>query len=133
LREHARAGEGVEQGALARVRVADDRHHGHVDLLAAPASFGALPLELRELSLQPIQPLAGSPPADLEGGLAGTPTADAAGEAAERVVPLSQARQRVLELRQLHLQLAVPGLRSLSEDVQDELTAVDHLEVRVGG
>ena len=40
-----------------------------------------------------------------------------------------EARQQVLELRQLDLQLAVARLRALREDVEDELRAVDDLEV----
>ena len=46
-----------------------------------------------------------------------------------RVVLLPEARQRVLELRELDLELAVPALGALGEDVEDELRAVDDLEV----
>ena len=39
-----------------------------------------------------------------------------------------EARQRVLELRQLDLQLAVPAAGTLGEDVEDELRSIDRLE-----
>ena len=43
----------------------------------------------------------------------------------------AEARQRVLELRELDLELAVAALGALGEDVEDELRAVDDLEVGV--
>ena len=47
----------------------------------------------------------------------------------ETVGALGQARQPVLELGELHLELAVPGARVLGEDVEDQLGAVDHAQV----
>ena len=66
---------------------------------------------------------------DLQLGLAGSPPADATGEAGEGVVLLAEAREHVLELGELDLELAVAGLGALREDVEDELRAVDDLEV----
>ena len=71
--------------------------------------------------------------ADLELRLAGAAPADAAGEARERVVLLAEARQGVLELRELDLELAVRALGALREDVEDELRAVDDLEIALLG
>ncbi len=67
---------------------------------------------------------------DLEHGLARSAAADAAGEPRQPGVLLGQARQRVLELRQLDLQLAVAASGALREDVEDELGAVDGLRAR---
>ncbi len=64
---------------------------------------------------------------------AGSAPADAAGQAAERVVLLAQARQGVLELRQLDLQLAVAALGALREDVEDHLGAIQDLEIGLAG
>ena len=80
-----------------------------------------------------IHPVARAAASDLEGGLAWPATADAAGEAGERVVLLPEARQAVLQLRQLHLQLAVTALGALGEDVEDQLGTVDYLEIALLG
>ena len=62
---------------------------------------------------------------DLELRLAGSPSADAASESRQRDIgALREPRQQVLELRQLHLELAVARGRMLREDVEDELRAV---------
>jgi hypothetical protein len=76
-------------------------------------------------------PLPRAPPPDLQRRLAGAPTADAAREPRQRVVLLRQPWQRVLELRELHLELAVAALRPLGEDVQDQLRPIDHLQIGV--
>ena len=41
-----------------------------------------------------------------------------------------EPREQVLELRQLHLELAFPALGALREDVQDKLRAVDDPEIQ---
>jgi hypothetical protein len=73
--------------------------------------------------------LARAAPPDLELRLAGAAPADAAREARERVVLLPEAGQGVLELRELDLELAVAALGVLREDVEDELRAIDDLQV----
>src|SRR5699024_11425269 len=85
---------------------------------------------------QPCCPHARGPPAARDLRLARTARADAlaAGDATarlpgHRLAPAAQARQEVLELRELHLCLALPGLRVLREDVQDERDAVDDLHL----
>src|SRR5690606_33185526 len=70
---------------------------------------------------------------DFQGGFTRSASPDAAGESAQRVVALAEARQGVLELSELHLQLAVAGFRVLGKDVEDELAAIDDLQIRVGG
>src|SRR5207253_6743252 len=82
-----------------------------------------------ELALQPVNALAEPAPIFLELGLAGSAAADAAGQTAHRVSFAAQPRQTIAELRQLDLQLAVAALRALREDVEDQLRAVDDLEL----
>src|SRR5262249_14843364 len=120
----------VEQRALAGVRVADERDHRGRTGYAPPPLLGALLGELLQLALEASDPLACAPAANLELRLARTSATDPAGETAQRVVPRAEPRQRVLQLRQLHLQLAVRALRALREDVQDELRSVDDLQIR---
>ncbi len=129
LREHVGARERVEQRALAGVRVADDRHRGHAVPRALATALLALLAELLQLVLEVRHPVLRAPAPDLELGLAGTAPADAAGEAREAVVLLPEPRHRVLQLRELHLQLAVSTLGALREDVENELRPVDDLQV----
>jgi hypothetical protein len=63
----------------------------------------------------------------LELRLAGAPRADAAAEPRQRGPGADEARQQVLELRQLHLPLALARARPPREDVEDELRAIDDL------
>ena len=43
-----------------------------------------------------------------------------------------EAREKVLELRQLHLKLAFEAARPGGEDVEDELTPIEHLDAQAG-
>ena len=58
--------------------------------------------------------------------LAGTPRPDPAPEPLEVRPRTGQARQMVIELRQLHLQFPLPRLRPLGKDVQDQAGPVHH-------
>ena len=122
-------GEGVEQGRLAGVGVADDRHDRHL-ALAAPTPPEPAPLgHFLPPLLEQRDPLARAAARHLELGLTGAAPADPAGEPRHHRVLLDQPRQRVLELGELDLQLAVPAGRVLGEDVEDEHRAVEDLEL----
>ncbi len=75
-----------------------------------------------------VNAFAHAAPVDLELGFARTPAADAARKAGHGRVLGDQPGQHVVQLRQLHLQLALPAARALGENVQNQLGAVDHLE-----
>ena len=63
--------------------------------------------ELLQLAFETGQAIPGTPAVDLELRLAGSPSAAAAGESRQRDLgALREPRQQVLELRQLHLELA---------------------------
>src|SRR5690606_10059374 len=117
LGEHLGVGQRVQERALAGVGVADDRHDRHAASGPARPPLLALLAELAQLRLEPRHPLARPALADLELRLAGPAPADAAREARERVVLLPEPRQEVLHLGELHLELSVPALRALREDV----------------
>ena len=65
------------------------------------------------------------PPVGLELALARAPRPDAAAEALEVLPHPAHAREVVLELRELDLELALGAPRVLREDVEDQLRAVD--------
>ena len=84
--------------------------------------------DVRQALAQLRDALADAPPVDLELRLARAAGADAAAALRDRCVHCArQARQKVLELRQLDLQLALEGAGALREDVEDERAAVDDL------
>ena len=62
-------------------------------------------------------------------GFARAAGADAAAQLRHLDSAPAQPGQHVLQLRQLHLQLAFPGTRMFREDVEDQLSAVDHAGV----
>ena len=124
------AGERVQQRRLADVRVPGqgDRRR----LRAAPR----LPPRVALLG-QPAQAVAqeGHAPArqpavGLELALAGASRPDAAAEALEVLPQAPHARQVVLELRQLDLELALGADGVLGEDVEDQLRPVDHTRLQ---
>jgi hypothetical protein len=124
----------VEQAALAGVGVARQRHDGR---LVAPAPVAVLqPVAAHRLQLlaQQGHALAGEAAVQLELRLARPPDADASPAAAG--LPLEvrpharQPWQKVLVLRELDLQLPLPGAGVAREDLQDQGRAVDdgHVE-----
>ena len=63
-------------------------------------------------------------------GFAGTARADAAAQPRHRRAVPGQPRQQIVQLRQLHLQLAFPRARPPRENIQDQLGPVEHLDVQ---
>src|SRR5205814_2869710 len=125
FRQHGRIRERVQQRALSRVRVPDDRDDRHARAVALPAASSAVGAQPVDAVLEVRDPVADATAVDLELRLARSAAADAAREAGQRIVAPDQARQAILELRQLDLQLAVRAPRTLREDVEDELRAID--------
>ena len=76
-----------------------------------------------------VNPLAGPPPVHLQLGFTGAGAADAARQTGESGILARQPREAVLELGQLHLDLSLPAVGALREDVEDHLGAVDHLQL----
>ena len=127
------AGQPVQQGGLAGVRVTHQRDHRQppgVPALAAEFTDARHPLQV---ALQPADALPGAAAVHFQAGLAGAAAADAAAQPGERGVPLGQPGQPVAQLRQFHLQPPFPALGATGEDIEDELGPVEHLEVGGGG
>ena len=76
--------------------------------------------------LQQLDAQADEPAVGLELRLARAAHADAAAELLEVGPQVGQARQRVLELRELHLHPGLGAPRAHGEDVEDQLGPVDH-------
>ena len=134
-RERVALGQAVEQRRLAGVGVAADRDDRHVAIGAALAAQPAIVGEILEPLLEQVDPLARAAAVDLELGLAGAAPADPGlaarprGEPRHHRVLLDQARQRVAQLGELDLELAVAAGRVLREDVEDQHRAIDDLEL----
>src|SRR5262245_6471519 len=116
--------EAVEQGRLARVRVADERDVRDL------ATLARLPLCLAR-RCQPLEVLfefgdaaQEATAVDLELRLSGTARVDAESLLAELETATAQVRQPVAQLRELDLHCALLAGRMLSEDVEDQRDAV---------
>ncbi|MNV51133.1 hypothetical protein D3C71_1431720 [compost metagenome] len=123
------AGQGVEQGGLAGVGVAHQRHRQRT----AP---GACPALGHTLALHPVQPFAqrldlGADHAAIHFklGLAGPAHPDTAALTFQVAPHAREARGQMLQLRQLHLQLALMALCAQRKDIQDECDTVDHPQI----
>ena len=85
----------------------------------APADLGDLPFEHRD-------PVTDATPVGFQLGFARAARADSAAQARQRLRRSGQARQPVLELRQLDLKLPFTRARPAREDVENQLRAIDH-------
>ena len=95
LSQHARAGQRVEQRALADVRITDDRHRRHALLFAPRPQQAAALFQLRELLLQSRNPPPDMPPVRFKLRLARPARADAAAQARKRLPHAAKPRQPV--------------------------------------
>src|SRR5438132_2198989 len=120
----------MQQGRFATVGVADDGNHRIRDALPSHATQRPLLADLFDLTVELADPMADPPAVALEFLLARAPGADTGAQAGEVAAPL-EARQEMMQLRRFHLQAAFLGASSLREDVEDQLGAVDHLEVEL--
>ena len=128
---HRGVGERVQQRRLADVRVAGECDGRCLGARALLASHVALAGQL----LQSVLEDRDAPPRDatvgLELRLARAPGADAAAETLEVLPHAAHAREVVLELRELDLELAFRTHRVLREDVEDQLRAVDDTRLQL--
>ena len=127
--ETPRTGERVQERRLADVRVAGERDGRRVRALALAAPRRALLRQAREPAAEHRRAAAREAAVGLELRLAGASRADAAAEALEVLPHAPHARQVVLELRELDLELSLGGHRVLGEDVEDQLRAIDDARV----
>ena len=104
---HVGVGERVQQRRLAGVRVAGQRDARRVRLVAALAHHAPVALGLLEPPLQLRDAVASETAVGLDLGLTGATGADPAAEPLEVGPQPSHAREVVLELRQLDLEVAL--------------------------
>ena len=122
-------GQPVEQGRLAGVRIAGQRHRGDAVPPAPLDTAGAL--DLREVLLQPADAVAQDPAVLLELLLTLAAALAEAAALAREVAPLpGQAGEHVLEPGQLHLGARLTAASPLIEEVQDQRAAVHHGQLR---
>ena len=129
--EHVRTGERPHQGGLAGVRVP---HESNAKEVVTPLARGRqLRSDSAELAPQPADTVADQAPIDLELGLAGTAHSGrahapdgAAARLPREVRPLAgEARQQVLELRELDLHHCSARAGVSGEDVEHDGAAVE--------
>jgi hypothetical protein len=123
--EHAGLGEGIEEGALTGVGIADEGDHGDRDCLAALPLLMADAADGVELGLDVVDPKVDLAAIGLELSFARAPGSDAAAKLRHSATASGEAGQLVFELREFYLELAFAGLGMAGEDVEDELRTVD--------
>src|SRR5439155_16968731 len=116
------------------VGVAGDRDLRQVGALALGAHDGARAADLVELPAQSVDAVTGEAAVGLDLRLARAAGADAAvhaarAEALEMRPQAAHAREVVLELGELDLELALGRVRVVGEDVEDDRGAVDDRHV----
>src|SRR5690242_1152467 len=116
----------VQQRGFSGVGISDNRD----DRQPVPgSSFATLlaSLSLRfDLALETIDAIADATTISFEFRFAGASAADTACQTRERrILARNQTWQKVLQLRQLDLNLSFFRLRALREDVEDQLRSID--------
>ena len=114
---------------LSRVRVSDDRDYRQVAAHAPRALHPAAGANLLDLFFEKMDSVTHAAPIDFEFCFAGTASADSAHQPRHLNARAGQARQHVFQLRKLDLNLSFAALRALGKDIEDELSAIDDLEV----
>ena len=127
---HLGARQGVQQRRLAGVGVAHQRDRRQRRALALGALHRARALHVLEAPAQRRDAVARQPAVRLDLRLPRAPRADPAAEALEVAPQAAHAREVVLELGQLHLQLALRAARVRGEDVEDHRRAVHHRQAQ---
>ncbi len=97
---------------------------------ALAALRGAPLAKIFHLALEHADALAHAAAVDFELGFPRTAQADAAADARQVRPHVGQTRQQIFQLRQLHLQLPLRGMRALGENIQDQPGAIEHLHVQ---
>ena len=123
---YAAACKAVKQRGFTGVGVTHQRYRQHVRTMARAALHRALRFHLGELFLEYLDTLGEQAAVGLQLRFAGAAHADTA------LLPLQvgpaahQARREMIQLRQLHLQLALETARTLGKNVENQTGAVDH-------
>ena len=115
----------IEQRRLADVGVAGERDRRCARPQALLSARRALPLESAQSTLEQRHASPREPAIRLELALSRASRPDASSEPLEVLPHAAHAREVVLELRELDLQLALGAPCVLGEDVEDQLGAVD--------
>ncbi len=119
-------GKPVEQRRFTRVGVTDQpdgsqRYSEALLSLNSPACADSI-----EMAFQSADPAIDAAAIGFKLRFAGPSGSDTATEPRHGNAFAGQSRKQVIELSELHLQLAFPGAGSQSEDVQDQLGTIDH-------
>ena len=125
----ARIGERIEQGRLAGIRVAHQRHGGHLGTDSVLAIHRAAGVHVLEPFAQLLDAAADQAAVCFELRFARAAQPDAAFLPLEVGPAADQARGKVPELRELDLQLAFEAARALCENIQDQACPVEHAAI----
>jgi hypothetical protein len=80
-----------------------------------------------QLALEPRDSFLDAPAVDFQLRFTRAACADAASLARQVMPHPSEARQKILQLRQLDLQSAFPAARALRKNIEDQLRSIEHL------
>ena len=119
----------VEQRGFAGIGVADQSQRRHWNGLAPLTLLGADAADIFQLLFDMAYAAVNFPPVGFELSFAGSAGANTAAQLRHLDAAPSQARQHIVKLRQLHLQLAFTGASVFGKNVEDELSAIDHANV----
>jgi len=118
--------QGIEQGRLAGVGVADQGHGQHLAAGARAAPHGTLASKQLQTVFEHLDPLAEQTPVGFKLGFARPTQADTALLTLQVRPTAHQAGRHVLQLRQFDLQLAFMASGALGEDVENQAGAIDN-------
>ena len=116
----------IEQRRFSGVGIADNRNQRQFRLLSLSALHGANAAHILEVAAQLVNALPDVPAVGFQLGFARASCADAAAQPRHALAHTGQARQDILILRQLDLQLALAGARALCENIQNQRASIQH-------
>ena len=123
---HLGIGQTVEQRRLAGIGIPHQRDGGHFRPSPGPPTLVALAPHFLQPGQNRLDTHPEQTPVGLQLGFAGPTQPDTALLSLEVSPAADQARAHVLQLRELHLQLALMGAGTLGEDVEDQPGTIQH-------
>src|SRR5436190_496519 len=127
LRYHVRSGKQIQQSRFPRVRITDYCSDRPLMSFSSLSLNGSRFPHRFQLALEPRDSFLHAPAVDFQLRFTRAACADPAGLARQVMPQSSEARQEILQLRELDLQSAFPTSRPLRKNIQDQLRSVEDL------
>src|SRR5437588_9186819 len=123
-------GQGVQERRLPRIGVANDRNYRHLSTQPPCTLLFTIFPQHFDLPFQITDTLTHPPPINFKLRLPGASSPNAPSQTGEGIAATGETWKAIAELRKFHLDFSGAALGTPAENIQDQLRAVDDLQLR---